>query len=213
MKEYANNLFDIIENISYEVDRYNIELSENIPKLMEFVHQLNPNETSDIYRSIGFIIGKSESIFFDHIVKLCMDVLRTIDRKNRILKNQVISHTGHGFKYSKDALDALIQVCNDANDEDLYWYKDNKSDSVSEHYKKLLKILNTADYKNYITCDNNEMLNVIGMWNAAIYNVAYNKQMQIYFSSSKDSSIMAFKEIITCMIASANFILTISYIQ
>lgn len=220
MKEFANNLYDTIENITYDLERYNCELIDKIPNFMSFIHHdeyirslSNTNKNlNSIYNSIGFIIGNGESIFFDHALKVTIDILCIVERKHRILKNEVMRY--ENFVYSKDAYDHLIKFCNNNGIEKIEDCHDiDSTESIRTHYRKMLQKTRDTKFENYIEATADDMIAVLSKYNSLIYNTIYNLHLKIYYSSSKIATFSFLKEIISCLLMAANFISTIQIIQ
>ena len=209
MKEYASNMYDVIENLAYDIDRFNIEVTENIPSLMDFVHtKVDTKESSEIFSSIGFIIGKGDGIFFDHVLRSVTDILTVVERKNRLLKNEVMQH--NNFVYSYEAYQKLISICNEIDDESMENYHDiDENESIRTHHRKMYHKVNDHEYGGNSNCDTLQMMDVISDACMRIYNTIYNSYLKIYYASAKNTSMIMVKEIITCLLYAANFMSTI----
>lgn len=213
MKEYANNLYDIVENIAYDIERYNSELTENIPNLMDFVHlSMKPGDSSSIYSSIGFLIGKSDDIFFEHTLKVCTDILRVIERKNRILRNDVMELKS--FNYSKSACNKLVSLCIDIDVESIDDFKDvDESESIKDHYNKVFKMVTNEEISEFVDVNSEELLEVFSICHSSIYNTIYDMYLKIYFRASKNTTFAMMKEIITILLYTAKFLSSVTVLE
>lgn len=206
MKEFANNLYDIIENTAYDLDRYNDELSNHIS---EFIDESEKHDiTERAANALGFIIHKSDDMVFDHAIRLSLDILNVLERKHRLIMTDVNTFTH--FRYSNDAMKYMLKLCDEmSNDTEQILHDVSSHENLKDHNEKILSNMKEKSFDDVIECSSSELEHIISECYSKLYNTVYCLHLKIYYNQSKDFAITVFKEILTSLISAANFLHTI----